>query len=868
MNPKAYRLPTYVLPRRYDVEIEARLGSETFKGSVVIQLEVTEPRDLIELHALDLQISEARLTAGRDTRAGSVEIDGQREIALIRFPAPLPVGNATLELVFEGTLCAGLQGLYLAADGREQMLATQCEATDARRIFPCFDEPVFKALFAYRITTDAQATVLANGPLDSIRESADGDSRTWSFAPTKPMSTYLVAFVAGDIASTPEEIVHGTPIRVWGLRGKEHLGQFAHDYTARLLPWYEDYFGVPYHYDKYDQVAVPGFAAGAMENCGLVLFRQSALLMDPRTTSWNQEQWIALVVAHEFAHMWFGNLVTMQWWDDLWLNEAFAEWIAVKVVDQLSPDYLIWDDFQNQKRGALATDALETTHPIYNPVSTPAEAQEMFDSITYVKGCSVLRMLENFLGDTAFRAGIQTYMREFGERNAVGADLWRHLQNASNAPVTAIMQSWITQSGYPVVTAALEGEGRDTALRLRQERFYSSPHATQGADQRWHVPLVIRYEDGAGVHELRFDLAEQEDACPLAVDGTLRWCYANANEIGFYRQQLDEQLLDRLLRHLDRLAPSEQMGLLGDQWALARAGRQNISRFLDVLAAMSRIDNYNVTGEIVDRLQTIEDLLDDAGDEAIQRFHEWVDATFAERQRQLGFEPRPGESRNDAQQRVHVVNAMATIARDEEALSQADRWAECEACDAASVDPNLASIFINASAQAGDARRFDRYLEIYQSRRAAGAAPQQTNRYLYSFTSFRDPALVRRTLALLEQGVLPQESIASVLIGMLRRRHSQEAAWEYIKQHWSTLRERTLSAIPYLVGATGSLPISMRDDVVAFFDANLDGLAPMSYARALEAMDQLAEFKARTREDLIGWFARQGRALETGTTHG
>src|SRR5919202_1986330 len=342
MNPKAYRLPQYALPRRYDIHIEAGLGSADFGGSVAINLDIREARDVIEMHARDLQLAEATLEVDGRKLTGEVELDKEQEVARVRFREALPVGQATLTIPFKGQISQGLDGIYLAKNG-----------------------PAFKARFAWEVTTSAGATVLANSPVQSVRPSADGQTKTWAFAPTKPMSSYLVALVIGDVAGTAEEIVQGTPIRVWALRGKEQMGRFAHAYTARLLPWFEEYFGVPYHYDTYDQVAVPGFGAGAMENSGLVLFRQALLLMDPHTTSWAQEKTIALVVAHEFAHQWFGNLVTMQWWDDLWLNEAFAEWIAYKVVDTLSPDYKIWDEGQPAIHAAFRTDALDNTHPIY-----------------------------------------------------------------------------------------------------------------------------------------------------------------------------------------------------------------------------------------------------------------------------------------------------------------------------------------------------------------------------------------------------------------------------------------------------------------------------------------------------------------------
>ena len=700
--------------------------------------------------------------------------------------------------------------------------------------------------------------MLANSALIESHETQDRASRTWVFAPTERMSTYLIAFVIGDVASGPEEVLDGVPMRVWAMRGKERTGTFALDFTKRLLPWFADYFGVPYHFGKYDQVAVPGFAAGAMENSGLVLFRQSALLMDPQTAGWESEKGIAHVVAHEFAHMWFGNLVTMRWWDDLWLNEAFAEWVSIKAVNELAPDYMIWDDFQRSKREALKTDALENTHPIYSPVETPADALEMFDQITYLKGCSVLRMLENFLGNTAFRSGIRNYMQEFAERNAVGADLWRNLQHAANQPVAEIMQSWITQGGYPLITVALEGDGATAQLQVQQTRFFATPNAPGDDGSRWHVPLVIRYADDAGTHVQRFLFSDQSATIALAVHGTLKWCYANADEVGFYRQQYNGEFLDRVLANLDQLTTAEQMGLLGDQWALTRQGSQSMARFLDVLTAMARSDNYHVVGEVIGLMYTLEDQLEEADDEqALARFRAWVDHLFAKRMTTLGWEPQADESRNTAQQRVALINAMTMLAQDVEALSAAQVWSAREAEDPAAVDPNLAAVFIGATAASGGSEIYDRYLEVYQERRAAQSTPQERDRYLYSLLEFKAPELVQRTVSLMDQRVLPQESAGLLLRSMLGRRHAQRVAWDYVKSHWEAIQQIGSFLTPPLVEASGKLPAELRDDLVAFYDSHLNGTAQKSYARALEAMDQTAEFRARTRDDLIGWFIRR-----------
>jgi puromycin-sensitive aminopeptidase len=844
------------------VHLEARLGREDFSGQVTIALDLREPTEAIDLHARDLSITRVELSAGGQSHVATVTLDPDNERAILQFAQALPPGEASLCLTFNGKISETLKGLYLAQNRPEQLLCTQCEATDARAIFPCFDEPAFKAQFAFEITTAPEAIVLANGPLLSTTD--NGTTRTWKFAPTKLMSSYLVALVIGDLASTEEQTVNGIPLRVWAMRGKEQLGKFALEYTARLLPWYEDYFGAPYHYDKYDQVAVPGFAAGAMENSGLVLFRQELLIMAPESSSWRQQKSIAHVIAHEFAHMWFGNLVTMQWWDDLWLNEAFAEWMSYRVISELSPDYRLWEDFEGDQNYALGADALESTHAIYSPVETPSQAQELFDAITYLKGCAVLRMLENFLGADAFRAGLRTYMQEFAEQNAKGADLWRHLQAASQQPVNQIMESWILQAGHPSVTAILEDLDGGHQLRLSQKRFFSNPKAQSDNEQLWLVPLVIRYADEAGTHIIRHVLAEARETLTLQVIGELHWCYLNTDQIGFYRQNLTGTLLNKMLAHLDELSASEQMGFLGNQWALTRSGDQPITQFLDVLTALAaRTAHYNVLFEIVEHLHTLERMVEDLEDSSIlDHFRQWANNLFEERMKKLGFEPSPGENTEVSQQRISVINAMTTLAHNPEAVAQARILAAREADDPQSVDPNLAATVVAVNAQFGDAETFKKHVNIYQERKASAAPPQTVTRYVYSFSAFRAPDLVHQTLSLLDEGIAPREALEPILGQMLRARHAQLAGWQYVKSNWPTIKELGLGS-GGLIKAAGNLPYSLKPDVIEFYEANAKGLADISYAQALEIMELRAEFQDRTKGDLIKWLS----AAKEGSIH-
>ncbi len=861
-NPKAYRLPTAVRPRHYEITLDARPGRETFHGSVTIRLAVETPVNVIELHARDLAITSARLTtASGAMTVASVVMDAEREIAVVTPEGRVPAGEATLALDFNGHLSPSLEGLFLSKDGPDELLCSQCEATGARAIIPCWDEPTFKASFTWTVTTAPGQTVLTNGRPLGAEPSADRASVTWRFAATKPMSSYLIAIAIGDFASTPERVVNGVPLRVWALKGKEALGTFALDVTAELLPFYEDYFAAPYHFDKLDNVAVPNFGAGAMENAGLIVSRAPVLLLDERAASRREELLVAEVTAHEFAHMWFGDLVTMRWWDDLWLNEAFATWMSNHAIDALRPQYRAWDEARVGSDAGLAADSLVSSHPIYHPVSTPRAVMENFDVITYQKGAAVLRMTHDFLGDEAFRAGLRAYMAEFAESNATGADLWRHLQQASDLPVSAMMEGWILQAGHPLIDVSLDADGApgEARIQVSQRRFYSAANAP-ASDELWRVPMQVRYEDDAGVHTTRYLLAERSASFVIPVSGELRWLYANAGEIGFYRQRLDATLLARVQAHLARLTPAEQRGLLRDQWALVSNGSQPIAVYLDTLAALSGGEDELLIGQIVgEHLGRTRTLLEFAGDErALAGYRAWVARLFAGKMAALGYEPRAGEPVETSRLRASTLSAMAVFARDPEAIAQARRLQEREAADPAAVDPNLAPVAISATASAGDAATYDRFLTLYQERKGGAFSPDQIERYAGAFALFEPDELTTRTTTLMGQGetVFPIQAQLQILVAMLSRPRTQRKAWDFIRSNWDFIQVRAPFLTPRLVEFTGALSESMRDEAVAFWDERLKGEYAGPYARALERIDQNAELRARTRGDLLAYFSR------------
>jgi puromycin-sensitive aminopeptidase len=852
MTSTEYRLPRAVLPIDYDVNIDATPKRDAFNGHLVLSAKVVGKTTTLEMNARDLTVTNVTAKSGKKKLIGRATLEASRETVVLEFDEALPKGALRVELDFEGKLNPNMHGLYLAQDGSERAIVSQCEATDARAIFPCFDEPDLKATLKWTVRTDPKLVVVTNGKPKRIRR-VKGRA-LHEFDRTRIIPTYLAAITIGDLDATKPVKVAGIPSRV--LCGKGKLGQtgFAGEITRYVLPWYEDYFGHAYNFQKLDQVAVPGFDAGAMENVGAVFYRQNLLLMQPGATSWAAQKRIAEVVAHELAHQWFGNLVTMKWWDDLWLNEAFATWIAFKTVDLWKPEWRMWDDYLEHKEGALAADALVSTHPIYTPVKSPAEATELFDVITYEKGGSVLRMCESYLGDKKFRSGIRSYMKKFKNKNAAGHDLWDALAKASKEPVGELMQSWVAQEGFPLVTARTEKRGNDTVLKLSQRRFFASkdlmvnpPPASRS--QLWHIPVVVRHD--GGTERVLMKSKDLEVKLPA---NTL-WIYPNAGSTGFYRLELDAQLRRDLVQNIGALTPAERMSLVEDQWSLVRNGLIGVDAFMDVLAAFQKDADHIVTRSLAGRLAFLETrLVRDADRPALAGFTRWL---LGGQLKDLGWEPGAGEGAPVAVRRATVVDALGDLGRDAAVLAEAERRVESEIADPTKVEPNLAGVLVALAALRGDATRFRRFVDIYLARKKAKAAPELQSRYLNALTCFEDASVIPQLHQLCLDGTIPQEQLRLVLVNMISRRASGRATWDFVKKNWAHLGPRVGSmGVSRLVEATGALPVELKDDVQRFFTENPVDEAKRALAKALEAMTLRKELVARESSRLGEWLAR------------
>jgi len=777
-EPLSGRLSRELHPKRYRIQIEVEPQSRAFSGRVDIELQSDVALKSFSLHALDLQIEAVELDG---MTPSVVELNQASEMLDLSFPRQVSPGHHRLSLVFSGRLNAQMRGLYEARSEESVFAFTQFEATDARRMFPCFDEPGMKAVFDLSVTFPADLTALSNMPV--LEEKLEGMLKTLRFGETPVMSTYLLALAVARLEKK-EALVGETKVAVWTLPGDLDLADFALKVTSAVLPRLNDYFGLPYPLPKMDLVSVPDFAMGAMENWGAIFFRDSRLLLDESLASTETQRAVASVITHEIVHQWFGNLVTMDWWDDLWLNESFATWLACKIVDQWRPEWQGWLAFQQEKEIPLAIDALRNTRPIHSEVSHAAEIEEMFDALTYEKGAACLRMIEQFLGEDCFREGIRSYMRRYQYRNARAADLWRELEAASAQPVSAMARDWFTRAGFPIITLSLEEvEGR--RLRISQERFRALKDKDTKEEAAWSVPCTLRYQDEEGQHSHRILLKQAQITHTLPGKGPLQWLYGKGEELGFFRTHHDGILLERLENAgLSLLTDAEKIGLLNDLWALSQRGDLPIASFMSVLSRFKGDATRVVLEALCAYLETLSKQLIEPGDRP--RFSAVVSDLLSPLWKTYGWDPAPGENDEGRLSRAALLWTLGAVAQDEDILSELPRRQSRYHVRPNSVDPSLVTPLIRLCARSDGGSRFEQYLSYFEKSKT----PESRDRYLLALSDFGKPALARAVLNYALSEKVRSQDVWKPVRSLLANPAVQGPAWVFVQEHWPDLREK------------------------------------------------------------------------------
>jgi puromycin-sensitive aminopeptidase len=766
-----YRLPRHTAPSRYELTLWPDLGEATFAGTVVIDLHTSLETPELVLNADELDIESCQI----DGVEASFRLDAETERMFIAPELGVATGDHRLTIVFRGVLNDKLRGWYRSTyrddAGVDRVIATtQMQSTDCRRAFPCWDEPDFKAVFSVTLVIDDGLLAVSNCREISSELDQDG-KRTVRFADTMIMSAYLVAFIVGPLEATEWVDVDGIPVRVVHVPGKGELTEFGLDVAAFCLRWYQKYYGIPYPSDKVDLLALPDFAAGAMENLGCITFRENLLLVDSTTATQNERELVADVVAHELAHMWFGDLVTMRWWNGIWLNEAFATFMEIAACDAYRPDWERWTSFGLERSVAFETDSLQSTRPVEFEVHSPADCEGMFDVLTYQKGGALLRMLEQYLGEDRFRAGVGHYLSRHAYSNTETQDLWDAIEHTSGEPVRRIMDTWIWQPGFPLISAATTSN----ELVLTQRRFSFDPDAV--SDALWAVPLAVRIGDHTetflfDTDEIRLPLGDQ----PVVV---------NAGGHGFVRVSYSEELRGRLTRDVvASMNTLERYNLVDDAWNAVTAGALEATSYLELIGRFADEREYGVWQSIAIGLRSIRRFIGD-DDIAAAGFSQTVRDLAGPALADLG-DPADGESDLTSKLRGVLLTLVAVHGADEAARTRArDLYAQWSD-DPSSVDSELVAASTSIIAATGNTAEYESMLD----RSSSGSTPQEQLRHLHLLAEFPDEGLMIRTCELAMSDEVRSQNAPFLLRGCIGNQANGSVAWRFVRRNWNAINDR------------------------------------------------------------------------------
>jgi alanyl aminopeptidase len=842
------RLDPNVVPVGEAVRLELDARQADYSGSVEIALAVKASTRSFRFHAEEIDLK--RVVLHRDGAAEPprtlTTTVGAEGMVTAEAAAPLAPGRYTLTIDFTNDFDRRAVGLYRLQSAGEWYAFTQFEAVDARKAFPCWDEPSFKIPWRVTLTVPQGDLAIANAPED--RESSADGKRTVVFKPTRPLPSYLIAFATGPLETVP---VPGTsiPTRVVVPKGTAALAGEAVAMTPPLLASLERYFGSRYPYEKLDLIAVPEYWYGAMENPGAITFKDDVLLLDSKTASNASRQHLAIDIAHEIAHMWFGDLVTMRWWDDLWLNESFASWMEVKTVAEVYPRFEVAIDSVRGVQGVMDTDAALATHAMRQPVGSVASLLQSADQLAYVKGASVLEMVETWLTPEVFRKGVAAYLRAHADANATGDDLWGALGKASGKDVRAVLSSFLDQPGVPLVTARPLPGGK---VALSQTRFLNSGAKAPGP-QLWKIPVMLAYPSASGVANRSVLLTKGEQVVDLGLKDGPAWIHPNAHESGYYRWSVPREAFLSLGREpAGVLDVPERIGLLGNASALLDAGQLAGDAYVRILEAFASDPDPHVVATVVDGLAKVRGTF--YGDKDDAAFAAFVRRTLRPPFEKIGASPRAGESDSTASLRASLLEALAREGDDAAVLDSMEALAQAYGADPASVDPSIAGTAIGLSALRGDAALFDQY----RARFEGATNPADRRHYLAALGSFRDPALTGRALDYVFTGPLrPQEAFTIPQV-VAQEPSARDRTWTWMIGHYDVIRKNTpqdfIIFMPYFAAGCSSTRLAAAKEFFSVPEHDPPGTA-RELATVAEGVEDCVRLDAREGEAVRKYIA-------------
>ena len=843
----AQQLPHTVLPEHYELTLSPNFQSDKFGGNETIRVRVAQPTSEVRLNAAEITFGETTITQNGSTQTAKVATDSKAETATLTVAQPLAAGPAAIHIQYTGILNNELRGFYLSTVNGRKYGVTQFEPADARRAYPSFDQPDMKATFDLTAVVPKADMAISNGKILSDTPGPGADQHTVKFATTPKMSSYLLALAVGEFECEAGE-ADGIPIRVCGTPEQKGRGHFALQAAEYSLNYYNHYFGMKYPYGKLDIIGVPDFSAGAMENTACIIGRDLLYFVDPRSSSYFLQKVVAQDgVAHEMAHQWFGDLVTMKWWDDLWLNEGFATWMSAKPIAGWKPQWNMATDDVQSAAEAMAVDSLSSTHPIHQEVQTPAQALELADVISYNKTAAVLRMVEGYVGPGVFRKGVNNYLAKYAYGNATAPDFWSAIAAAAKKPADKVMSSFVMQSGVPMVSVAASCSNGKSRIELSQARyFYNRELLDRGSSELWQIPVCLNL----GSREKCELLTRKSQSMEMTGCGPV---YANAGARGYYRSAYDTEDLHRLAAAAEQdLSPPERVQLVQDAWAEVRVDRAPVGEFLSLAEALKHDPTRAVTQQISRELEYIDDNLVTSSDRSA--YEAWVRQTFSPVGEQLGWTPQPNDSEEQRARRADLLRIVGGVGHDPKLIEFSQQLTE-KALHGEAVDPTLLYPALSIAGRNGDTALYD----AIQKRAETATSPEDMFRYLGALGDFRTPALVERSL---EYSISPQvrsQDAPFLMDALLSNHDTQDQAWDFIRQHWPQVQARltNFSATAVVNGAENFCDASHKQQVQDFFSQHPIPAAQRALNQTLEFIGNCVDLKAQQAPKLASWLQQQ-----------
>jgi puromycin-sensitive aminopeptidase len=838
------RLADFFLPYHYQIKLDINLKTLDVTGQTNITGNLQKPAKSVRLHARGLMVKQIDLIYGASHHHElKWKTNSEASELIIDLPEKFPQ-NASMEIAVTYSLkvTETMEGIYPSyykiGSKKKLLLSTQLESHHAREAFPCIDEPAAKATFDLSITTSKGQTVLSNTLVKG--EQSEGTKKTTLFETTPKMSTYLLAFVIGELGYKEKTTKNGVKFRVYATTNNINRVDFALETGGKVLDFYNKYFGIPYPLKKCDMVAIPEFASGAMENWGLITYRESALLLDSKNSSLFTKQWVALVIAHELAHQWFGNLVTMAWWDDLWLNEGFASWVEFFAVAELFPNWNMWAQFVSEDyHSAITDDALANTHPILQPVNDPREINEIFDNITYRKGSSIIRMLHAYMGKKAFRKGLQNYLKKYQYNNATTNDLWQSLEESSDLPITKFMKAWTKQKGFPLI----KWSQKKASILLTQERFILSPHERALSKDKtvWPVPLNLI---GTKNH---FTLTKRSESWKIKPKKQIKF---NIDQTGFYRVHYEASKLKNLnlLLREKALSVPDRAGLVNDVTEMARAGYSKTHEILDFLLVFQD-ETAPPVWDMISAF-TANTWLSLGDEKFYVHFKPYGRELITLQYNRLGWKKKTNESHFDTLLRPTIL-AMAVKFEDDKAINKAKdlfiKWSNGK-----SLDPDIRRIVYAASMRHGGISEFNLLHSAHKNEELA----EEKRRIAAGITNAIQPEIINKTLNLLNSSEIRQQDLVSWVFGLYANRFSREKVWQWQQNNWEWI-EKTYGGghlISYFIQSLAVFSSEQKTREIKNFYKNKDltGIK-RTLDQTLETIELQAAWRKQDYRSTLSW---------------